>query len=143
MKLPKGTPILSINSPTFVEDFRAAAGILPGEKIEIITPQFARTVGVQVPVLQDFSRTDWDDLDTRDEATLKALGLGIWKRDETQIHWLFPKEWYDSIPNGLEIDFIDGEKGAFTKGETDGDYRFGCLAFGFVQKVAAQMGRAK
>lgn len=133
MKLPANTPILSMDSPTFAEDFAAAIGLKPGEKLEIMTPQFERTDGVQVPVT-DFSKADWESLVDKPEATLKALGLGIWEKDEKGTHWLYPKEWYSLIPDGLPITHIDGEKTTFCKGVTDDDYRFGCLSFGFIQR---------
>ena len=133
MKLPKDTPILSMDSPTFAEDFAAAIGLKPGEKLEIMTPQFERTDGVQVPIA-DFSLKDWEALPTRDADTLKALGLGIWDKEDGRTHWLYPKEWYALIPNGLAITSIDGTNETFVRGETDDDYRFGCLSFGFIQR---------
>jgi hypothetical protein len=134
MKLPNGTPILAMDSPTFAEDFRKAIGLQPGEALEISGPQFERTDGMQVP-MPDLSVADFQQLATRDEATLKALGLGIWNRDDKGTHWLFPKEWYSRIPDGLEIVSISGERELFKRGETDDDYRFGMLAFGFLQAV--------
>lgn len=130
--LPSGTPILSMDSPTFAEDFANAIGLQPGEKLEIMTPQFERTDGVQVPVLVDFS--DWENLHKKDPETLKALGFGVWDETENGKHWLFPKEWYAIIPDGFLITQIDGEQEEFKRGETDDDYRFGCLSFGFIQK---------
>lgn len=134
LNLPEGTPILSMDSPTFVEDFTYAIGLQPGEKLEILTPQFERVDGVQVPKPVDFS--DWENLSTQDDATLRALGFGIWEKDEKGTHWLFPKEWYDIIPNGMNVTDINGEVEPFVKGETDDDYRFGCLSFGFIKKDA-------
>jgi hypothetical protein len=132
MKLPKGTPMLDMDSPLFAEDFTTAIGLQPGEKLEIVTPQFERTDGLQVPVLVDFD--DWGNLYKKDEATLRALGFGVWEKTEQGTHWLFPKEWYDIIPNGYLITDIFGEQEEFRRGETDNDYRFGCLSFGFIQE---------
>ena len=132
IKLPPGTPILALDSPTFAEDFAKAIGLQPGEKLEIVTPQFERTDGMQVPV-PDMSVDDFRQLATRDEAALKAMGLGIWHRDDKGIHWLFPAEWYSRIPDGLEIVSISGEVEVFKRGKTDDDRRFGMLSFGFVQ----------
>ena len=58
--LPEDTQILSMDSPTFAENFAAAIGLQAGEKLEIRTPQFERTDGVQVPTLVDFN--DWENL---------------------------------------------------------------------------------
>ena len=76
--------MLDVDSPTFAVDFATAIGLQPGKKMEIMTLQFERTDGVQVPVLVDFN--DWENLHKKDETTLRALGFE---------HWLFPKEWYD------------------------------------------------
>jgi hypothetical protein len=131
-KLPKDIPMLDMDSPTFAEDFATAIGLQPGEKLEIMTPQFERTDGVQVPVLVDFK--DWENLHKKDGATLLALGFGMWNETEKGKHWLFPKEWYDIIPDGYQITYISGEQGEFKRRKTDDDYRFGCLAFGFIQE---------
>lgn len=131
--LPKNTPMLDMDSPTFAEDFANAVGLQPGDTLEIMTPQFERIDGAQVPVLIDFS--DWENLHKKDEATLCALGFGVWNENEEGKHWLFPKEWYDIIPDGHPIVYITGEQSEFKRGETDDDYRFGCLAFGFIQKL--------
>jgi hypothetical protein len=121
-----------MDHPTFMEDFAKAIGLQPGEKIEIITPQFERTDSVQVPQSVDFS--DWESLPTMSKETLQELGLGIWNADNEKTHWLFPKEWYSIIPNGLMVTCIDGDQESFERGVTDDDYRFGMLSFGFVQE---------
>lgn len=131
--LPEGTPILAMDSPTFAEDFANAIGLQPGESIEIMTPQFERVDGVQVPQSVDFG--DWENLRTKDDATLRALGFGVWNETEIGKHWLFPKEWYAIIPNGFKVTDINGEDESFKRGVTDDDYRFGCLSFGFIKPV--------
>ncbi len=139
MKLPEGTPVLDINSPTFTEDFCEAIGVKPGEKLHITTPQFERTDGVKVD-LPNYSPEDWAALPKKDAAELKALGIGVWNTSEAGTHYLFPKEWYSIIPNGMMVKFIDGDEEAFEAGVTDDDYRYGCLAYGFfvpTEKVAA------
>lgn len=113
-----------------------AIGVQPGESLQIVTPQFERTDGVTVPSPADFTRADWENLHTRPAETLEALGLGIWTKDKKRTHWLYPKEWYGLIPDGLPIVQIDGERELFKRGETDDDYRFGCLSFGFIQEAA-------
>ena len=134
--LPEGTPMLDMDSPTFAEDFANVIGLQPGEKLNIMTPQFERTDGVQVPVLVDFN--DWENLHKKDPATLEALGFGLWDETVAGKHWLFPKEWYGIIPDGFLVTSINGEQEQFKRGETDDDYRFGCLSFGFIQKNGDQ-----
>ncbi len=138
IKSPEGTPVLALDSPTFAEDFAKAIGLQPGEKLEIITPQFNRIDGAQVPSPDFMSVADFQALPTKDVATLKALGLGIWDSDENGTHWLYPAEWYLRIPDGLEILSISGEVEVFKRGETDDDRRFGMLAFGFMQAPEAK-----
>lgn len=140
IKLPQGTPMLALDSPTFVEDFAKAIDLQPGEKLEIMTPQFERTDGVQVTTPDFISIADFEALPTKDATTLKALGLGIWDKDANGTHWLYPAEWYSRIPDGLEILSINGEVEIFKRGETDDDRRFGMLAFGFMQKATSKGG---
>jgi hypothetical protein len=130
-KMQEEIPVLDMDSPTFIDDLANAIGLQPGEELEIVTPQFDRTDGVQAPLLVDFN--DWKSLHKTDEATLIALGFGVWDETEKGKHWLFPKEWYDTIPDGYPITYISGEESTFRRGETDDDYRYGCLAFGFIQ----------
>jgi hypothetical protein len=42
LKLPEGTPILSMDSPTFARDFTEAIGVKAGDTVQIMTPQFER-----------------------------------------------------------------------------------------------------
>jgi len=135
MKLPENTPMLSLDSPTFAEDLANALGIQPGETIQIVTPQFERTDGLQVPIPM-FSPQQWANLPRMEDETLKQLGLGIWDKDNNGTHWLFPKEWYSIIPNGLMVTVIDGKEEPFVRGKTDDDCRFGMLAYGFIKRAA-------
>jgi len=134
LKLPEDVTMLDMGSPTFAEDFARAIGIQPGEKLEMMAPQFERADGLNVPLLVDFN--DWENLHKKDEATLIAFGFGVWDETEKGKHWLFPKEWYDFIPDGYPITSISGEQEYFKRGETDDDYRFGCLSFGFIKEQA-------
>lgn len=125
--------ILNMNSPTFVEDLRDALGLKPGEAMQVMTPQFNRTDGLEVPLpLMDFAK-----LPTLSEETLKAIGCQKWDDADSagKVLWLFPCEWYDHIPDGTRIISISGEHEFFKRGETDNDRRFGALAYGFERKV--------
>ena len=131
MKLPKGTPVLSMDSPTFVEDFAKAAGIAPGEKVELIMPQFHRTDGLTVSA-PSLTPEEWANLGRLPLDRVRQMGCQKWKDDDKGIHWLFPGQWYPHIPDGTKILFIDGEEGIFASGETGDDIRFGALAYGFL-----------
>ena len=65
---------------------------------------------------------------------LDKLGLHRWEtKPAVSIHWLYPLEWYDYIPDGLEIVSILGKVTEFEHGMTDKDDRGGAMAFGFIQ----------
>jgi len=124
--------VLDINDLDFAKKFAEAIGAEPGETINIATPQFARTDGLQVPRLQ----VRFSNLPLYDDATLKAVGCQKWDdpNEDGETLWLFPHEWYDIIPDGTPIVVINGEHETFKRGETDDDMRIGALAYGFLKK---------
>lgn len=124
--------VLDMDAPDFAERFVEAIGAKPGEPIRIVTPQFERTDGLRVPMLQ----VSFSNLPLYDDATLKAIGCQKWDEPNAdgETLWLFPHEWYDRIPDGTPIVVINGEHETFKRGETDDDIRFGALAYGFLKK---------
>lgn len=131
---------------------REAIGAGPNEEVEVTTPQFTREPGAVDPSAPPASREDWGDLSNSDRNTLRERGLRCWGgfrrsdrhlsgwgeavgEDATHEVWLFPGEWYNSIPAGLEIAGLSGELEAFVSGHTDDDIRFGCLPYGVMIKV--------
>lgn len=50
--------------------------------------------------------------------------------DHDEEIWLFPKEWYDLIPEGFQATGLFGQSFPFEKSKTDNDTRFGCLGYG-------------
>lgn len=64
---------------------------------------------------------------TVDEA--KELRFQRWSEEQPNL-WLFPLYLVPIIPEGLEIEYIDGTKGTYKKDEMDNDTRFGCVAYG-------------
>lgn len=128
---PEGTPFLSMDSPTFAEDFAQAVGLQPGEKLEIITPQFHRTDGLPISA-PDLTPDEWSNLGKLPLSRVRQMGCQVWEDDAKGIHWLFPAQWYPHIPNGTKILTISGEEAIFVRGETDDDMRFGALAYGFI-----------
>lgn len=132
MTEPKFDAILDMDDDDFAEKLMKALHVEEGDTVEIVTPQFARTDGLEVPLpLMDFNR-----LPSLSEETLKAIGCQKWdKADENgNILWLFPHEWYDYIPEGHMVTDINGRVEPFKKGETDDDMRFGALAYGFMRE---------
>ena len=104
-------------------------------RINIIGPQFERADGV-VPCL--VGQTTFSLLAEMTAPQREALGMLRW--DEPDEHgnclWLFPKEWFWSVPTGFFVESISGEKRAFLPGTADDDRRFGVLSFGI--RAAAQ-----
>ena len=126
--------ILDASDPNFAAKLANALGLAPGEKINIITPQFERTDGRRI-TYRPTSPAEYAALKCLDADSLKKIGCQIWDEDDGKTTWLYPHEWYNHIPDGTEIVDINGNVEAFKRGETDDDMRFGALAFGFVQAV--------
>lgn len=128
--------ILSLDDEDFARKFKDALGVKPGDALEIVTPQFERIDGI-TPALPDV----WEHLRTLSVSTLASIGCGKWDAPDENgtVLMLFPKEWYAHIPAGFEVECIDGTAERFAPGETDDDYRFGCLAYGI---RAARKGEA-
>lgn len=125
----KFNTVLRMDDPDFAEKFTRAVGLKKGDILQITTPQFDRTDGLQVH-LPDI---DFTALPMMSEATLKAMGCQKW--EESGILWLFPAEWYDYIPEGLIVHSINGKSYPFERGKTSSDRRFGALAYGFKREV--------
>lgn len=124
--------VLYTDDPDFGDKLVKAIGAKPGETINIATPQFKRTDGLTVtwyPITAD----EYLALKNLDSDSLKKLGCQIWDVADGKTTWLYPHEWYNHIPENLEIVDICGRVKVFKHGETDNDMRFGALSFGFVQ----------
>lgn len=78
----------------------------------------------------DYEPSDelWDILPQLEEGVLEGLGLQPW--DEERKLWLFPVEWYEHIPEGMEITTINGEQRPFDRDEDIKEGRFGALPYG-------------
>lgn len=133
MNSSKFDVMLDASSESFIDDLKKSLGLADGETLQIITPQFTRTDGRKI-VYRPSTEREYNALKLMEPDNLKDIGCQIWKHEGAKTHWLYPSEWYDSIPNGYPITFIDGETLPFECGETDDDIRFGALAFGFIQQ---------
>lgn len=114
---------------------RDALGVEEKEPIELefITPQFERQDDIQPADPSSWDREAWEALSEMSGDALKALGCRRWEAvGESQSHMLFPGEWYDHIPEGLEVLNILGDRRGFSKEHHSDDIRFGCLAYGVV-----------
>jgi len=136
MKLPP--LMLDIDDPDFMEDLGRAIGLAPGEKAVFITPQFTRTDG-RVVTYFPRTRKEFDLIKMLRPESLVKIGCQVWDehRFTKEKHWLFPQEWYQCIPNGMEVITISGRKEKFQRGKTDDDIRYGALSYGFIQEHEA------
>lgn len=110
--------LLDIDDPEAKEDV----------EIEIIKPQFERADGVDVIDVSAWGFDDFERLRRADSETLRSTGMRPWGADERL--WLFPHQWFDDIPEGLEVTTINGETEPFHPDEFNRDIRMGVLAFG-------------
>lgn len=63
---------------------------------------------------------------------LKELGFKKWE-EESELY-LIPLWAFDLIPDGTELESINGDKAIKGKDEIDLEVRFGCIAWGFEPK---------
>ena len=125
--------MLDASDENFAADLAKALGIKEGDSINIITPQFERVDGRTVTYRPN-TPEEYEAIKLMEPENLKKIGCQIWDDECGKLHWLYPYEWYDHIPNGTEIIDICGNAEKFEHGETDNDIRFGSLAYGFIQQ---------
>jgi len=120
-----------------------ALGIDAGDELQIMTPQFNRSYDIEINFIPHDEGEIKALMETAPKDILVKMGVCVFYTDEQddeptylnrgEIHYLFPGEWYDYIPNGLEVVGIFGERYKFIHGQSDNDIRFGCLPYGFVR----------
>lgn len=89
---------------------------------------FAKSKGIAFEKLKSMTKKE-----------LEGLGCSAWDEPEDgKVTMLFPAEWYDEIPNGLDVVDIFGEAEEFQKGKSDKDQRMGFLPYGVMIKVAVR-----
>ena len=126
--------VLDIDDENFTANLIKALGIKPGDKINFIAPQFERVDGRAITYLP-YTPEEYKALKNLEPTSLIKIGCQKWNEKEGKIHWLYPHEWYDHIPNDTEVVSISGEVEKFKHGETDNDKRYGALAYGFIQQI--------
>jgi hypothetical protein len=97
-------------------------------EIELIKPQFERADGVNALDVSAWDIDDFRRLRHADDERLLAVGMRPWGADKDL--WLFPHEWFDDIPEGLEVTTISDETKEFHPDEFNRDIRMGVLSFG-------------
>ena len=118
--------ILHMDDPNFADKLASAIGLQPGEAVTFRTPQFEREDGIQ-PASNPAEL--FGVMSSLSKETLLQIGMRQWGEHGL---WLFPYQWYDHIPAGMELMCIDGSTEPFERGVTDDDMRFGVLAYGIV-----------
>lgn len=73
----------------------------------------------------------FDVLPNMDDEELRGLGLQPW--DDEHKLWLFPVEWYEHIPEGLEIVSITWEEREFDPDRDIKEARYGAMPYGIVK----------
>ena len=104
-----------------------ATGAGPDEEINIQFPKFDRAEPIEIDY-RPTTREEFDSLKYLAPEILHQMGFRLWEEG----HYLYPWEWYGSIPDGYPIVSIMGRTKNFRIGVTDNDKRFGCLSFGFL-----------
>ena len=132
MSLPP-MEMLDMADPDFNEKFRKALGLKDGDTLQIVTPQFTRTDGAVITYIPK-TVEEYEFLKMLRPDNLQKIGLRKWDGDETHTHWLYPSEWYASIPAGLPVASISGKTKPFEPGKTSNDIRAGMLSYGFIQQ---------
>lgn len=135
------------NANPLVSDIRKTIGATETEKIVVHTPQFERRSGRRPPVTPS-TVEEYDALKRLDRETLRLYCLGLWglgvameggsynmdeeddEKCDSEI-WLYPGEWFDSIPDGYPVVGLFGKATLFDRATADDDIRFGCLPYGF------------
>lgn len=121
--------ILDVTDPDFLQKLRAALDLRQDEYLNLILPQFTRTDGKRV-VYVPKTKAEYAALPHLPPDLLRSFGCQPWDEENPTL-WLFPGEWYWSIPENLEVVDILGNTERFIRGVTDDDIRCGALSFGF------------
>lgn len=123
--------VLDYNDPKFLVKLKAALGLTgPGPfELNVATPQFERTDGV-LPC--DVGPYTFHMLAEISSDHRRALGMMDWGEPDNNgnVLWLFPHEWFNKIPNGMNLENIGGKSFAFDHRTTNNDIRYGMLSFG-------------
>jgi hypothetical protein len=88
-------------------------------------------VGSDKPTVEKLTARGLHALERCSHEDLVARGLQLWAAGL----YLFPESWYDRIPDGYVVEFLDGTWGKFHHGETDNDTRGGMLGFGIRRRT--------
>lgn len=126
--------IINMNDPHFAEKLAGFLGFEKGDVINIRTPTFERTDGKQIKYFPCTIK-EYEALPKMDKKTLLDIGCQMWEKVGNKIHWLYPAEWFEYIPEGFEVYSVNEKYVKFNKHSCDADTRFGALSYGFLQAI--------
>ena len=128
-KLPKkGDPGYN-GLPKVIRD---AIGAEPDEEVGVTGPIFERKNDDE-PFFFPRSVEDVEALKDAPPSFLEMQGMRRWKEREDGVVWLFPEEWRDVLPVGVEVVTIMDTRVQYHP-DNFRDIRFGCLACGIVAR---------
>lgn len=113
------------------------------EEIPVILPSFERPEGQQDPWFFPESREAVNLLRTLPRDVLRSMGMRKFEDWDDKEVWLFPAEWFDVIPEGIEIVTINGDVKEFRRDDfgPSGGRRLGTLSFGVLVDTEKAAGR--
>lgn len=112
------------------DEIRGAFGIDSHEPIEFVTPVLDRLDGRECEAIPK-NKQQISALLTAPKWVQDYVCLGYWDAGKDWIHYLFPHEWMQVIPEGAPVLTATNRIIYFNKSESSGeDRRFGCLSFG-------------
>lgn len=133
MDLTKFDIMLDESDEDFTRDLMRALGVGPDDEVSIATPTFDRQDGRLVSYLPNMPE-EYEALKLMLPSSLKKIGCQMWEVDQKgNVHWLYPAQWFDCIPDGTEVVSIMGVTEKFERETMSNDKRFGALSYGFKQ----------
>ncbi len=124
-------------------------GLKKGSKLTIDSSPIKREYDITIKFIPETKEELQVIIDTAPRPILKQMGIRIWRSYEDckknkeippkyltpgMVHYLYPKEWYTTLPNGINVIDIGGKLEKFKRDISDDDARYGCLPYGFVRK---------
>lgn len=99
-----------------------------------------RVIPYDCYTLNESNKVNWIPKTTKDfnilrrmkKKDLLKLGMKIWEIKNQKALFLFPQEWYETIPEGFTVYDIFGEREKFSKKTHMKENRFGALPYGIM-----------
>jgi len=102
--------------------------VIPFNNWQLIT----ETKQLETPTWVPKTRHDFSLLRKMKKQDLLNIGMRIWDNRNQKSLYLFPKEWYPNIPEGITVYDIFDKREKFSKKTHGNDERFGVLSYGLL-----------